>query len=79
MSLMITVPVGIALIVLGLVYLKIGRDQKRYFERATEAGTDPGKLDDVYYVYSVNKSLVGNLAIWLGVGLLIASVMLLLV
>jgi len=76
MSMLYIFYIAAALIVLGVFLKKRGRDQGRYIENATEAGTNLSKLDDVYYVYSVNMSLMGNLAIWLGIGLLIASVFL---
>jgi hypothetical protein len=65
---------GLALVDVGVLLRARGKARERYLAKAKEAGIATSELDDVYYTYRINNELVGNLAIWFGVGLIIMGV-----
>jgi len=73
MPLIWTLPLAAALIAVGTLLVLRGRDKQRYLMHAAKAGIDVPRVEELYDTYRTNRSLAGNLAIWLGVGLLVAS------
>lgn len=65
---------GVLLIAFGLVFKARSDDRQTYHTRARGTGIEPGRFDDVYRAYQHNRAFVGNIAIWIGSGLVIATI-----
>jgi hypothetical protein len=66
--------VGIVLVVFGVIYKARSDDKTTYQIRAQTAGIDPGRFEEAYRLYRHNRAFVGNIAIWIGGGFVIATI-----
>jgi len=64
---------GLLLVVFGVIFKVLSKDKERYLAEAQEAGADPARVEEIYAAYRDNKSFVGNITIWLGIGFAVAA------
>ena len=65
---------GVVFIAFGVFFKTRSDDWQTYQTKAQTTGIDPGRIKETYQGYRHNRAYVGNIAIWLGIGCLVASV-----
>ena len=65
---------GVLLVVFGVIYKARSQDKTTYEIRAQTTGIDPGRFEEAYRLYLHNRAFLGNIAIWIGAGLVIATI-----